>query len=241
MPMPKYFFVYVILVDDRIESHVVGGENWDTLIRTKAIIQNGIVVSNLLYLSNVKQGTHRERLARGEVPPQAKSPYDVSAIARGEVAGPKPHRFHNAGIGLTPDSVCVVCKGLASDHPEMEVPLAVMARVQRQRRGGANEYEPRDPAPEDTGGAEDPPYKPRCMEDGPAPAEDAFQVGAGGEAGPHIKVDVSDPEYGVGAQNVEASDPQYVCATPQCPNDARLGSNYCGSCAAKAAEPNIVC
>lgn len=189
MQLPKYFFVYVLFDEvTGVETHVVTGDNWTTLVRTKAFVESGVQVSRLLYLSNVKDGTHHQRLARGEVPPQSKSPFRVAALRKAvdpRVAATlgEPHHFVNAGIGLTPDSVCALCTGLASDHPDMEAPLSVMACVKHYLVAS------KDPAPEDTGGKQDPPAKPREVEDGPAPCEDEFQGGAGGESGPHVATD----------------------------------------------------
>lgn len=173
MPLPRFFFVYVLLDEvTGLETHVITGDNWTTLVRTRAFVHSGVTVDRLLYLSNVKEGTHAERLARGEVLPQAKSPHRVDEIARvmprfipdeyfGISRATESHQFINAGIGLSPDSVCSYCKGLASEHPDMETPLAVMARVHAASTA--------------------------------APCEDGFQGGAGGESGPHLtEVDIKD-------------------------------------------------
>lgn len=155
--MPRFFFIYAVRDGgDDITTHFVGGDNFDTLVATKAFVASGVNVNRLLYISNVKEGTHHERLARGEVPPQTKSPYSVRTLS----LKPRPlardpqvsHEFVNAGIGLSPDSVCAECKGLASEHPDMERALSVMAGVRQVNESIAravieSDYARVDPAP----------------------------------------------------------------------------------------------
>lgn len=182
--MPRFFFIYAVRDGgDDITTHFVGGNNFDTLVSTKAFVENGINVNRLLYISNVKEGTHHERLARGEVPPQTKSPYSVRTLS----LKPRPlardpqvsHEFVNAGIGLSPDSVCAECKGLASEHPDMERALSVMAGVRQVNESIAQASDPRY--------GSNPDYKPTT----PAPCEDAFQGGASGEV-EIVHVDIKD-------------------------------------------------
>lgn len=182
--MPRFFFIYAVRDGgDDITTHFVSGDNFDTLVATKAFVASGVTVNRLLYISNVKEGTHAERLARGDIPPQAKSPYAVRTLS----LKPRPlardpqvsHEFVNAGIGLSPDSVCAECKGLASDHPDMQTPLAVMARVKK--------VDPNFIATIDAAAAGAQPI---------APCEDAFQGGAGSEAVPHAAHDLPDDYLG---------------------------------------------
>lgn len=194
--MPRFFFIYAVRDGgDDITTHFVGGNNFDTLIATKAFVASGVNINRLLYISNVKEGTHHERLARGEVPPQAKSPYSVRTLS----LKPRPlardpqvsHEFVNAGIGLSPDSVCAECKGLASDHPDMERALSVMAGV-RQVNESIAATQDRGAVAAAGGFIKDSDFG-LYSAASPAPCEDDFQGGASGEAGPQIvHVDIKD-------------------------------------------------
>jgi hypothetical protein len=82
--MQRYFFVCVVLVDrDYANSTVFHADAYDAALRNRLSILQSTPKEALLYLSNVKEGTHAEREARGEIPAQL-VPTSVSRTA------PKP-------------------------------------------------------------------------------------------------------------------------------------------------------
>jgi hypothetical protein len=78
----SYFFVYVLArpAPQRPFCAFVNCDSFESAIETRKVVLEA-AADSLLYLSNVKEGTHAEREARGEIPEQLP---------------PRAHRFYVA-------------------------------------------------------------------------------------------------------------------------------------------------
>lgn len=70
--MARYFFVYALARRQPLHpvAHLVSSDSFEGACKARTVVIADAPQEALLYCSNVKEGTHAERVMRGEVPLQ---------------------------------------------------------------------------------------------------------------------------------------------------------------------------